>query len=1053
MLISDYAIRFRVAVFVMMVVLAIAGTISYITIPREGTPDITIPYVFLTATYEGTAPTEMEKLVTIPLEKTLKDAANIKEMRSSTAEGFALVSIEFLAGQDIDRAKQEVKDKIDMARPDLPADLDEPVVQAINFSSDFPILITALSGGADPSRMKYLAEAMEEDIETVPGVKDVSISGLREREIRVEVDLRRLATYGVPIEVVMARITRENKTVSAGNVQLGGTKFQVRVPGEFGRADEIGRIMLLDRADGAVYVSDVADVTDTFKDADSVARLNGEPALSLTMRKRSGINTVSLVEEVQKRLKAFPLPNGVRLTTVFDMSDYVRMMIAELENNVFSGFALVFVVLLLFMGTRNSMFVALAIPFSLMVAFVIMSMMGESLNMIVLFSLVLAVGMLVDNGIVIVENIYRNRNLGKSALEASLIGTAEVAWPVTTSTITTVVAFLPLLFWPGIMGQFMGFLPRTVIVTLLASLFVALVMNPAVCSVLIKPVGAHVRTGVLGEPDNAWLRAYERFLRRALGHPGKSMVIGLLALIASIILYARFGKGVELFPETEPRNATVQVRFPQGTRLERTDETMLGIEKLLGRYEDIKFYLTTVGGGGAVGDVSMSSGAKPHEGRIHIEFKGSAERKGNSLELVEEIRKDIGVIAGAELKVEIQKEGPPTAAPVAVEISGDEFDELNHISQEVIRRIETVPGLVDVQDDFEDALPELQFHVDRNRAALFGLDTDAVGNFLRTAIYGSEVSKFRAGDDEFDITVRLPETQRDTGKVLEQLWILTLTGKRVPVSSLGGIEYVGGRGSINRKDQKRMVTVTGNNQGRGVDLILKDVRERLTDLPLQRGYTIGYAGDTKEMAEAMAFLTKAFWIALGLIFVTLVMEFNSLFMPGTVMTSVIMSLVGVLVGLLVCNMRFGIIMTGVGVISLAGVVVNNAIVLIDCALQRRRGGATVIESIVRAARLRMRPVLLTASTTILGLVPMAVGWSMDIHTWPPTFSAGSETSSWWAPMAVVVIFGLALATVLTLVFVPVLYVATNRISAWFSRLIGVDVDPVQPPHDEPANAS
>jgi multidrug efflux pump len=489
--------------------------------------------------------------------------------------------------------------------------------------------------------------------------------------------------------------------------------------------------------------------------------------------------------------------------------------------------------------------------------------------------------------------------------------------------------------------------------------------------------------------------------------------------VLTVQVYARFGKGVELFPEVDPPNAMVDIRFPQGTSIERTDAALRSIEENLARHPDVKFFLTSVGGqssGMFFGGTSAS-----HQGSIHVEFKDAVDRLTNSLLVVDAIRNDVGVIPGAEVKVEKAEEGPPTGAPVAIEISGDDFDVLEQIAADIHRAIETVPGLVDLQSDLEKALPEIQFHVDRTRAVLLGLDTAEIGNFLRMAIYGIESSRFRADEDEYDITLRLPLSQRQTMNLLDEVFIPTPAATAVPLSSLGRLEYTGGRGAIQRKQQKRVVTLTGNNQDRGVDKILADVQKRVESIPMPRGYAVEYTGDTEEMRESGIFLMRAFGIAAGLILVILVVQFNSAVLPAIIFFSVILSMVGVMWGLLLCGMRFGVIMTGVGVISLAGIVVNNAIVLIDCIRQHQADGLGIVEAVVTAGRLRLRPVLLTATTTILGLLPMAIGYSLDIHTWPPKLVAGTDTSAWWAPMAVAVIFGLAMATVLTLVLVPIMY--------------------------------
>ena len=1037
MLISNYAIKFRTAVIVLIFVLITVGAISYRVLPREGAPDITIPFVFVTVLYEGTAPEEMEQLVTIPLERQLIDTDNLKTIQSTTVEGVATVSLEFLSGSDIDMARQKVKDKIDLARPDLPQDLDEPIVQAFNFSTDFPIFIFALSG-SDLNRLKYIAEDLQDRIELVHGVRQAEIAGIREREIRVELDLNRLIAYDLPMDLVMQRVASENATVSAGNLEIEGNRFQVRVPGEYKIAAELRDILLVEREGKPIFLRDIADVHDTYKDLDSISRLNGEPAVSLEVRKRDRENSVTLINEVKEIIDHFDIPPDISVTYVMDQSEYIDMMINELENNIVSGFILVVCVIFLFMGLRNSLFVAVAIPLSMLIAFSIMNVRGTTLNMIVLFSLVLALGMLVDNAIVIVENIFRLRTTGLSRKEAARQGAGEVAWPVITSTVTTCMAFAPLLFWPDIMGQFMSFLPITLITTLGASLFVALVINPAVCSMFISDGTRKEGLDQYGV-RNIWLtRIYESTLRAAIHHRIAVLFMGFLFLFASFEFYAHFGRGVELFPDVDPRNAIIQVQFPQGTAIERTDEAMQRIEALLPEYEDITFYLATVG---QAGDMGMSFGpGATHVGQIHIEFKPYNERSRSSMDLIDDIRKSLPVIPGGEITIEKQEEGPPTGAPVTIEVYGDDFDELAELANRILRSIETVPGLVDLQSDFEEALPELQFHVDRHRAAMLGLDTRSVGNFLRTAVYGAEASKFRPAEDEFDITLRLPLEQRDTVELLDRIYIPTQGGASVPLSSLGTVHYEGGRGAITRKDQKRMISITGNNHNRGVDEIIQDVMPIVDQISLPSGYSISYAGDTEEMRKSGLFLAQAFLIAIGLIMIILVVQFNSVFMPLIIGFSVLLSLIGVTWGLLITGTRFGVIMTGMGVVSLAGIVVNNSIVLIDCIRQRQAEGLSTEDAVILAGKMRLRPVLLTAITTILGLTPMAIGYSLEIHEWPWRIIAGAESSAWWAPMAVAVIFGLAMATFLTLVLVPVMFSLFDTVSRALRKRFAPDVD-------------
>ncbi len=705
MLVTNYAIKFRTAVFTFAIVGAILGARAYVTIPREGAPDITIPYVFVTAPYEGVAPSEIENLVTIPIEKQLKDLANVDEITSQSTEGAAVIVIQFTPKEDLNNALQRVKDKIDMARPDLPRDLDEPIVEVFNFSTDFAVMTIALYGDAGPERLKSLAEDLQDRIETVSGVKEVDIYGTREREIRVEIDPGRLAQYRVSIGAVMAAIAQENSTVSAGNLEMAGDKFQVRVPGEFVLVSELKDVVVGVRGGKPVYLTDVARVSDSYKDISSISRLDGQPCVTLQIKKRSGENTVAVTKRVKKDvLASFPLPPGVRTTITLDQAKWVAEMLNELENNIFSGFLLVVCVLLVVMGLRNSLFVALAIPLSMLLSFVVMELRGMTLNMIVLFSLVMCVGMLVDNAIVIVENIFRNHSLGLSREEAARRGASEVAWPVITSTLTTVVAFWPLLAWPDIMGQFMSFLPKTLIITLMASLFVALVVNPPICSLFIGVERKKPRAP--GRTEHPVLDRYERFLRGVMRHRGAALALAFLFLVLTMQLYGRFGRGIELFPDVQPRSATIQVTYPQGTDIAKTDAALRRIEEILPGYEDIKFFQTTVGAAGGSHFSFGAAGGSTHLGNIYAEFVDFADRKMDSFEIVEKLRREIGVIPGAEVVVEREKEGPPTGTPISIEVAGEDFDTLFYLAGEIQRAIRNVPGVVDLQDDFEEAKPE-----------------------------------------------------------------------------------------------------------------------------------------------------------------------------------------------------------------------------------------------------------------------------------------------------------------------------------------------------------
>jgi len=1029
MVISDYAVKFRTAVFVFVVVFGIVGAMCYKALPREAAPDITIPYVFVTAIYKGTAPAEMEKLVTVPLEKELKDIENIKEIKSSSAESVASISIEFNGDQNIDEARQKVKNKVDLARPDLPTDIDEPIVDAFNFSTDSPIYIMALSGGSDPERLRSVAEDIQDDLEALPGVKEAALSGALEREIRVEFDLEKLVANDIPVAAIMGRIMRENSNISAGNIETKGNKFQVRVPGEFKFAGQMSDIIIAHKNNKPIYLRDIATVSDAAKDLTSVTRINGERCVSLSIKKRSGENTVDIVKRVKAKMEGYTLPAGLKLTEVMDESVNIDSMVKELENSIASGALFVIIVIGFFMGMRNTLMVALALPMSFLLTFTVLVLMGQTLNMIVLFSLVLVSGMLVDDAIVIVENTYRNRTLGLSKDDAARRGASEVAWPVITSTLTNVVVFSPLLFWPDIMGQFMSFLPKTVMISLMASLAVGLIINPAVCSLFIKPADKP-------HDQSPFMQNYEKFLRSVIRHRFPVMMIVICILILSVQVYAYFGRGFELFPTIDPRNGTVDVKYPQGTSIRTTDAALQKVEtRLLGMmkdYKDIKFVLTTVGASG--GQMMPGAGANgTHMGNVLVQFKNPEERSEgcDTGKILEKIRNEIAAIPGAEVVVNEAKEGPPTGAPISIQIAGDDFDVLGGVIEDVEAKIRDIPDLVDLRTDMEEALPEMQFIVDRKKAALLDLDTETIGMFLRSSIYGMETSKFRTGEEEYDITVRLPERQRSNIKLLDEIFIPTMQGSSVPLTSIGRVEYAGGLGVINRQDQKRVITlianVTGGREGRGSDAVLGEIKTRLNDFRVPTGYQLKYEGENKEMEKAGSFLFRAFLFAIAFVAVILVLQFNSAVLPGIIMFSVVLSIIGVMWGLLICDMRFGVIMTGIGVISLAGVVVKNCIVLIDCIQRRREEGLDAVEAAIAAGKLRLRPVLLTAGTAILGLIPVALGYSIEIHGMPRIVH-GVESSQWWAPMAVAIIFGLGLATILTLVYVPTMYVIADSIA-------------------------
>lgn len=1030
MLITDVAVKNRTTVWVLIALIVFVGTFSYVTLPREAAPDVPIPFILISTSYRGVSPEDIETSVTIKIENELSGLRGVKEIRSTSMEGRSVVVVEFDPGIPIEDALQQVRDRVDIAKAELPRneDIDDPVVQEINIA-EFPIMILSVSGQVPPAVLKGIADELEEAIERVPGVLRVDISGEIEREIRLEIDQDRLTAYGLSLPELLALVPSENVNVSAGALETEGVKFNVRVPAEFAEPEDVDHLLLAVRDGRPIYLTDVAVVRDTFKDRRSYSRLDGAESVSLLIRKRIGANTVHISRAVNHILAEAEkaAPETVRFVMVEDQSHYIRMMVRDLENNILSGLILVIAVLVLFMGWRTSTIVALVIPLAMLISFAALQGMGYTLNMIVMFSLILALGMLVDNAIVIVENIYRHMQLGEARLQAAMRGAAEVAWPVATSTATTVAAFTPLLFWEGVTGDFMKYLPITVITVLGSSLFVALVINPVICSVFARAAQAE------GRRESRFVAAYRRFLEAVLDTPlhriSALAFVGLL-LAAMIVFYIKRGYGIEFFPDMDPSSAAVNIRSPQGTGLEESDRLARIVEERAKKYSDyIEHILVNTGGAGGAEMGMFGGGASgAHEADVNLLFYDYEERVRPSMEIIAALREDLADLPGVEIKVGWQGAGPPTGDPVTVRIIGRDFRQLARLSDEARAMMVDVPGLVNLRSDLEAARPEIVFQVDRRAAMLNGVNTATVGAFLRTGILGTQVGTFRDFNDEYDIVVRLPEPQRDNIDDILRLRIPNNQGQAVPLSALGQFAYRSGLGDIHRINQRRAVTLTADVEGRLGPDVLADVQERLAALELPDNYEIRYAGEKEEQDKAAAFLLRAFAVALLLIVMILVAQFNTLMVPLIILTTVALSLIGVFGGLLATQTPFVVIMTGIGVISLAGVVVNNAIVLLDYTRQLQARGMRLMEAAVQAGATRLRPVLLTATTTILSLVPMATGVSFDFRALE--WTTRSESSQLWASMANAVIFGLGFATVLTLVVVPTLYVSLYRFAEW-----------------------
>ena len=1093
---TTLAVDHPTSVLVLTAIIILAGLVSYFSIPKESMPEITVPFVAVNTVYSGVAPEDMETLITRLLEEDLNEIADAEEIQSTSVEGYSSIVIEFRAGMDMTEALQLVREKVDIAKADLPSAAEEPTIVEFNLS-EFPIMQVNVSGEYSLRRLKEVAERLQDRLELIPSILEVTLSGGLEREVQVNVDLAKLQFYRLAFDDVMDAIREENLTIPGGTIDVGEREYLVRVPGEFEDTRLISDIVIASPNDRPVYVRDVAEVEFGFKERESFARLDGNPVVTLGIVKRTGQNIIETSDAVKRVIQeaqaSFPPTTVVKITS--DQSEDIRKMVSNLENNIISGLILVVAVLLFFLGIANASFVGIAIPLSMLLSFSIMQLIGFTMNMVVLFSLILALGMLVDNAIVVVENIFRFLEQGYDRKEAAKLATAEVAMPVIAATATTLAAFAPMAFWPGLIGEFMAYLPLTLIITLSASLFVALVVNPTICSLFMRLDGDRapgltpaarwsliglgalsfavvfamrpltavllaLTAGVLWAlhrwvlyPGGHWfqhtafpsvLRRYERFLRWALAHRARVMGATAGVLVASVWAFAAFNAGIEFFPEDiPPETVYVQIEMPPGTRAEATDQVVRQIERELAALPTQADFQSVVATVGSSGDGGSRSGA--NEGTVAVNFVDFELRERDSFETLELMRSTVGRrIAGAEITVEKPQDGPGSGPPVSVEIAGEDDEVLKRLADEAYRTLANAPvarKLEGLDSDIADARPELRIEVDRERARLFDLSTAEIGATVRSAINGTEVSEFRFGEEEYDIVVRLAPRYREDLDALADLMIVTEDGDQVPLSSLANWRVDESYSGINRKSLERVATISADvRSAYNANRVLEEVRTELAGFAqsLPAGYTLQYTGQQEDQAESEAFLFGAFLIALMLIALILVSQFDSVVRPLIILSSVLLSTAGVLIGLLVFRMPFGIIMTGVGVISLAGIVVNNAIILVDyIGVLRKRDGIDAHESLVVGGMTRFRPVTLTAVTTVLGLTPLAIGLNFDFAGFftrlSPNLFWGGEQAAWWGPMAIAVIAGLTFATFLTLVLVPVMHSLTDDLTTFLDR--------------------
>jgi len=1129
---SSWAIHNKMTVYVIIVMIFLAGIFSYNSMPREAFPEIVMPEVYVATAYPGNSALDIEKLITRPLEKEINGISGVDEIISTSIEGFSSIQVKFDFSITPTEALRKVKDKVDAAKSDkdFPKDLPaDPTVKELNFAELMPIMNINLSGDFSLDQLKEYGEYLEDEIEKVSEISKVEIRGIQDKEMEISVDLYKIQLSKISFNNIAQAIQNENMTISGGGLLENGIRRNVRVIGEFKSAKEIEDIVIKQEFGNIVYLRDVANVSFKEQEKTSYAREFSQPVVMLDVTKRGGENLINASEQIDviiAKAKANYFPSNLYISKTNDQTNDTKTMVSDLENSIILGIILVVVVLLFFLGIRNALFVGIAIPLSMFISFIILSSFGVTLNIMVLFSLVIALGMLVDNGIVVVENVYRLLDEGYSKIDAAKYGVGEVAMPIIASTATTLAAFLPIAFWPGIMGEFMRFLPITLIIVLSSSLFVALIINPVLTSVFMKikeeqvnfkrvlaystalfAVGVlliitgltnHIKelnalgllmvlAGLLRvvntkllTPATEWFQniflpklehIYEKTLKFVLhGKRPRAFFLGTFGmLIFSFILFNTFPPNILFFPETPPKQVYVYLEYPIGTDIEVTNKLSYEVENKiqehLKKYEvdGTNFLITSVigqvGEGTSDPNQGQQGGTTPNKARITVDFVKFIERDGISTDdVLIDIRQLLQDIPGVNITVDRPADGPPTGAPINIEVSGDDYEEILAAAESVKQFINNsnIQGIEELKLDVEQGKPELPFIIDRQKARRLNVSTGQIGDAIRTSLFGKEISTFKDGEDDYPINIRLMDKYRyNKDALLNQLITFRnqSNGKivQVPISAIARTETSSTFSAVKRKDLDRVITVFSNVlENYNATGINDQIKKALENHTLPKNISISFTGEQEKQAEEMAFLSKALMIAVFLIFLILVGQFNSTSTPIIISLSVLLSLIGVLLGLIAFRMDFVIMMTMIGIISLAGIVVNNAIVLIDYTnliMKRKRieqgleaGTLTknlIFESIVEGGKIRLRPVLLTAITTILGLLPLALGININFLTlfteFDPQFYIGGENVAFWGPMSWTIIFGLTFATFLTLVIVPVMYSIINNFKLRLNR--------------------
>ena len=1026
--IIDAAFSRTRTVITLFVMILLAGTSAYLSIPKEAEPDIPIPIIYVSASYDGISPEDAERLLVKPLEKELQSIEGVKTMTSNAAEGYASVVLEFDAGFDADQALLDVREKTDAASDNLP-DTVTPHVNEIN-TALFPVLTLVLSGDVPERALIALAKRLRDEIEGLPGVLEVDLGGDREEMLEVTVDAQTLEAYQISFAEVAQFVSQNNRLVAPGALDTGAGRLVFKVPGIIEGIEDLMTLPI--KVDGAQVVtfSDVAEIRRTYKDADGYARLGGEGAVSLEIKKRSGANIIATIESIRTVMAIAQTqpdwPTTVQVSYLQDKSDQIKTMLGDLENNVVTAIVLVMVIVVFFLGGRSSLLVGLAIPGSFLAGMVVLQALGFTLNIVVLFSLILVVGMLVDGAIVTVELADRKLAAGAPPKVAYADAAKRMTWPIIASTATTLTVFMPLTVWPGIVGEFMKFLPMTVIITLAASLLMALVFIPVLGAALarfrrrdVKPVEDIAESGSLYKLSG-FTGGYVRVLGVMVNHPVKVFLALLLGIAGTYASYGVFGRGVEFFPSIEPEFLQVQVQARGDFSIQERDALVRRVEATLLDAEGLKTVYARTTSTNSPGSQLPADAI----GVIQLELLDWQVRPPAS-EIIPKLRAAADLIPGIQVQIREQESGPGGGKPINLELSGLSLSDLETSVGLVRDAMERIDGLVDIEDSRPLPSIEWRLEVDREQAAQYGANVTLLGSSVQMMTSGILLTDYTPDDseDEIEVRLRFPEYQRDLGQ-LSRLRVPTAYGA-IPVENFVTLKPADKTGQIERADARRIMTIqSGVVDGVLPAKALADIQAALDDVVLPQGIRLTFKGENEDQAEAGAFLGGAFATAILAMLVILLTQFNSFYQAFLVMSAIVFSTAGVLLGLMVTGQPFGIVMGGIGVIALAGIVVNNNIVLIDTYNEFRQRFSDPREAILRTAAQRMRPVLLTSVTTVLGLMPMVFALTIDIFDL--SVLVGAPSSQWWTQLSSAIAGGLTFATVLTLFLTPCLLMLGAR---------------------------